>query len=64
MERQIVNAEGAGGEGALNTLFGSFIPVVWRVGTVVAGLLAVVAGFLYAKQESLLYFPGEFHLIC
>ena len=36
------------------------IPFLWRLGTVVAGLVAVAVGFLYVKQDSLLYFPGEF----
>ena len=34
------------------------VPMLFRVGTVVAGLAAVVAGLLYAKQDSLLYFPA------
>lgn len=42
-----------------STLLDSAIPILWRAGTVVAGLVAVVAGLLYAKQDSLLYFPGE-----
>ena len=31
-----------------------------KIGTVGTGLIAIVAGLLYAKQESLLYFPSEF----
>jgi hypothetical protein len=57
MERQIVDAQGV--VGGLR-LFDSIIPMLWRVGSVVAGLVAIVAGFLYAKQESLLYFPGAY----
>jgi hypothetical protein len=40
------------------TLLDSVIPFMWRLGTVVAGLVAVAVGFLYVKQDSLLYFPG------
>lgn len=39
------------------TLLDSVIPFMWRLGTVVAGLVAVAVGFLYVKQDSLLYFP-------
>jgi len=35
----------------------SVIPFVWRLGSVAVGLAAVVGGLLYAKQDSLLYFP-------
>jgi hypothetical protein len=34
------------------------IPLLFRVGTVVVGLGAIVAGLLYAKQDNLLYFPS------
>jgi hypothetical protein len=37
----------------------SVIPFMWKLGSVVAGIVAVAAGFLYVKQDSLLYFPGE-----
>lgn len=33
------------------------VPFLFRSGTVIVGLVAVVAGILYAKQDSLLYFP-------
>jgi len=34
------------------------VPFLLRSGTVLVGLVAVVAGVLYVKQDSLLYFPG------
>lgn len=34
------------------------VPFLLRSGTVIVGLVAVVAGILYVKQDSLLYFPG------
>jgi len=37
---------------------GWIIPFLWRFGTVVGGLLTVAVGLLYAKQDSLLYFPA------
>ena len=37
----------------------SVIPFLWRLGTVVAGLVSIAVGFLYLKQDSLLYHPGE-----
>jgi hypothetical protein len=39
------------------SILDSVIPIMWKLGSVVVGLVAVVAGFLYAKQDSLLYFP-------
>jgi hypothetical protein len=36
----------------------SVVPFLLRLGTVVAGLVTVAVGFLYVKQDSLLYFPG------
>mmetsp|Transcript_22418 Transcript_22418/g.34024 ORF Transcript_22418/g.34024 Transcript_22418/m.34024 type:complete len:401 (-) Transcript_22418:21-1223(-) len=33
------------------------VPFLFRSGTVIAGLVAVIAGILYVKQDSLLYFP-------
>jgi abhydrolase domain-containing protein 13 len=33
------------------------IPFLYRVGTVVFGLVSIAAAILYAKQDSLLYFP-------
>ena len=38
-------------------LFDSLLPWAMRIGTVAVGLVAVVGGLLYYKQESLLYFP-------
>ncbi|GKY99338.1 hypothetical protein MPSEU_000888800 [Mayamaea pseudoterrestris] len=35
----------------------SILPWALRIGTVAAGIVAIVGGFLYVKQESLLYFP-------
>ena len=55
-------ASNAGTNGQAGVALGfidAVIPVLWRLGTVVAGLVAVLAGFLYVKQESLLYFPGK-----
>jgi hypothetical protein len=34
------------------------IPFMWNAMTVVVGLAAVLAGLLYVKQDSLLYYPG------
>ena len=34
------------------------VPFLFRIGTVVAGLISIAAALLYAKQDSLLYFPG------
>lgn len=31
--------------------------ILCKIGTIGTGLFAIVAGLLYAKQESLLYFP-------
>jgi hypothetical protein len=45
-------------------LLDSVIPFMWRLGTVIAGLVAVAVGFLYVKQDSLLYFPGQCALVC
>ncbi len=39
-------------------LLDSVTPFLLRLGTVVAGLITVAVGFLYVKQDSLLYFPG------
>lgn len=33
------------------------MPLMWNVGTVVVGLVAVLVGLLYVKQDSLLYYP-------
>jgi len=33
------------------------IPILWKSGTVIVGLTAIIAGLLYKKQNSLLYFP-------
>ncbi|KAI2504481.1 alpha/beta hydrolase [Fragilaria crotonensis] len=38
-------------------LLDSVTPFLLRLGTVVAGLITVAVGFLYVKQDSLLYFP-------
>jgi hypothetical protein len=43
--------------GDYSFLLDSLIPWSLRLGTVVIGLVAVVGGLLYAKQDSLLYFP-------
>mmetsp|Transcript_21360 Transcript_21360/g.35320 ORF Transcript_21360/g.35320 Transcript_21360/m.35320 type:complete len:393 (-) Transcript_21360:119-1297(-) len=40
-----------------STILDSVIPFVWKLGSVVVGLVAIAAGFLYVKQDSLLYFP-------
>ena len=32
--------------------------MMWRLGSVAVGLLSIAAGLLYAKQDSLLYFPA------
>lgn len=38
-------------------LLDSVISILGKVGMAVVGIVAVAAGFLYAKQDSLLYFP-------
>ena len=35
------------------------IPFAWNAMTCVVGLAAVLAGLLYVKQDSLLYYPGN-----
>jgi len=40
-----------------SSLTSTICRVMFRVGSVGTGLIAIVAGLLYAKQESLLYFP-------
>ena len=44
-----------GGSASINSFL---FRILCRIGTVGTGLVALVAGLLYAKQESLLYFPG------
>lgn len=39
------------------SILDSLVPILFRVGTITIGLVAVAAGLLYTKQESLLYFP-------
>ena len=39
------------------SLLDRILPVLLRAGSVVAGLVAILGGVLYVKQESLLYFP-------
>jgi len=39
------------------SLSSSLISLLWNIGTVVSGLVAVLGGLLYAKQDSLLYYP-------
>ena len=39
------------------SLLDGVIPIMWKLGTVVIGILSVGIGLLYAKQDSLLYFP-------
>jgi hypothetical protein len=50
--------DGHGGGGVAITILDSILPFAWRLGTVLTGLIAVAVGFLYVKQDSLLYFPG------
>jgi hypothetical protein len=45
-------------DGVAIAILDSILPFVWRLGTVLTGLVAVAVGFLYVKQDSLLYFPG------
>ena len=44
-------------QGLIGMATNSLVPFLLRVGTVVVGLVAIVAGFLYVKQNNLLYFP-------
>ena len=53
-------ASEAGGSSASSFLSSLLFRVLYKVGTVGTGLVAIVAGLLYVKQESLLYFPGMF----
>jgi pimeloyl-ACP methyl ester carboxylesterase len=39
------------------TVLSSVLPWCWRAGAVTVGIVAVAGGILYAKQDSLLYFP-------
>ena len=34
------------------------VPLIWRLGTIAGGLLVCAVGLLYAKQDSMLYFPS------
>lgn len=38
-------------------LLDTMLPLCFKLGAVVAGLVSIVAGLLYVKQDSLLYFP-------
>lgn len=53
-------ASEAGGSSGSSFLSSLLFRVLYKVGTVGTGLVAIVAGLLYVKQESLLYFPGMF----
>ena len=43
--------------GLLNNVLEGFGSMIWKGGVIASGILAVGLGLLYAKQESLLYFP-------
>jgi hypothetical protein len=40
-------------------LLDGVVSMMWKVGTVAAGLVSVVAALLFWKQDNLLYFPGS-----
>ncbi|CAB9519095.1 Protein ABHD13 [Seminavis robusta] len=50
-------ATGTNGDDLGAGLLSSAIPFLWNVMTVIVGLAAVLGGLLYAKQDSLLYYP-------
>jgi hypothetical protein len=55
LDRQYGDGDGGG---VAIAILDSILPFAWRLGTVLTGLVAVAVGFLYVKQDSLLYFPG------
>eukprot|EP00978_Attheya_sp_CCMP212_P037586 scaffold178833_cov47-Attheya_sp.AAC.2 len=40
-----------------SSTFVFLVRIAWKCGTVICGLTAIAVGFLYVKQDSLLYFP-------
>lgn len=50
--RDIVGSLSTGG-----SLVSSLITFMWRGGTVLAGIVSIMVGLLYVKQDNLLYFP-------
>ncbi len=50
------NTSTSGTAGLMNSFL---FKLLFRIGKVGTGIVAIVAGLLYAKQESLLYFPGK-----
>jgi pimeloyl-ACP methyl ester carboxylesterase len=53
----VMNSSPSGPSAGASFVGDTLLPLCWKAGGVVAGLVALVAGLLYAKQDSLLYFP-------